>query len=216
MSDEKKAEERPDEDGEIDLEKLAADEREVPEAPDDPGLMPPALRISELERQVAGLEQQLSEMKDRALRALADAENVRKRADREKKELRDLGGLDLAREMLGVADNLRRTVEAVPVEELGSNAELASLVEGVELTERDLLKAFEKHGIEKLNPIGEKLDPNFHQAMVQLEDENHPAGTIVQVMQSGYVMKGRLLRAAMVAVSKGSAEAPSGGVDTTA
>ncbi len=215
MSDDQKNDGAPDEDSEIDLEKLAEAERAEHAAPDDPGELPPELQVVELQKQVAGLEKQLAEMKDRALRALADAENVRKRSEREKKEIRELGGLELAREMLGVADNLRRSVEAVPPEEIDASTELASLVEGIELTERDLLKAFEKHGIEKLDPIGEKLDPNFHQAMVQLEDENHPAGTIVQVMQPGYVMKGRLLRAAMVAVSKGG-DAAAAKVDTTA
>lgn len=155
----------------------------------------------------SGLEQEVADLKDRLLRAMAETENTRRRTTREIEDARRYATANMARDLLSVADNLRRALEAVPPEARGAQAELNSLMEGVELTERDLLKAFEKAGISPVDPIGEKLDPNLHQAMMQVDNTDAPDGTIVQVLAPGYMLHDRLLRAAMVAVAKGGAKA---------
>jgi molecular chaperone GrpE len=149
-----------------------------------------------------------AEMKNRLLRALADMENLRKRTEREVADARQYGIAAFARDILGVADNFRRALEAVgPDLRAGADAAVNSLIEGVELTERELLKALEKNGIRKIEPLGEKFDPNLHQAMYEVPDPSVPSGTIVQVVQPGYVIGERILRPALVAVSKGGAKA---------
>ena len=162
---------------------------------------------------VAELEKQLAEMKDQALRALAEAETTRRRAQKERDDAMKYGTTALAKELLGVADNLRRALEAAGNVE-GEAAK--NLVTGVEATERQMLGAFERAGIKKLDPQGEKFDPNFHRVMVELENTGQPAGTVVQVMQPGYAIHDRLLREALVAVAKGEATQQTGSVDQTA
>ncbi|GAB4150472.1 MAG: nucleotide exchange factor GrpE [Sphingomonadales bacterium] len=162
---------------------------------------------------LAALEVELQETRDRLMRAVAETENVRRRAEREKTDALAYGATAFARDMLDVADNLRRALDAVPAE-LRANETLASLVTGVEMTERSLLHAFEKHGIAKIEAKGEKFDPNRHQAMFEVETGDVPAGHVVDVMQPGYVIKDRLLRPAMVGVAK-AAQAPKSGVDET-
>jgi molecular chaperone GrpE len=145
-----------------------------------------------------------AEMKNRLLRSLADMENLRKRTEREVADARQYGIAAFARDILGVADNFRRALEAVgPDLRAGSDAAVNSLIEGVELTERELLKALEKNGIRKIEPQGEKFDPNLHQAMYEVPDPSVLSGTIVQVVQPGYVIGERILRPALVAVAKG-------------
>jgi len=155
-----------------------------------------------------------AEMKNRLLRALADMENLRKRTEREVADARQYGIASFARDILGVADNFRRALEAVgPELRAGADAAVNSLIEGVELTERELMKTLEKNGIRKIEPQGEKFDPNLHQAMYEVPDPSVPSGTIVQVVQPGYVIGERILRPALVAVSKGgpkAAPAPAG------
>ncbi|ARP99186.1 nucleotide exchange factor GrpE [Pseudorhodoplanes sinuspersici] len=149
-----------------------------------------------------------AEMKNRLLRALADMENLRKRTEREVADARQYGIASFARDILGVADNFRRALEAVgPDLRTGADAAVNSLIEGVELTERDLQKALEKNGIRKIEPQGEKFDPNLHQAMYEVPDPSVPSGTIVEVVQPGYVIGERILRPALVAVSKGGPKA---------
>jgi molecular chaperone GrpE len=149
-----------------------------------------------------------AEMKNRLLRALADMENLRKRTEREVADARQYGIASFARDVLGVADNFRRALEAVgPELRAGADAAVNSLIEGVELTERELMKSLEKNGIRKIEPQGEKFDPNLHQAMYEVPDPSVPSGTIVQVVQPGYVIGERILRPALVAVSKGGPKA---------
>ncbi len=150
------------------------------------------------------LEREHADMKDRLLRTLAEMENLRKRTDREVAESRLYGVTSFARDVLGVADNMRRALDAVPAE-LRESAEagVKALIEGVDLTERELLKALEKNGIRQFSPQGEKFDPNLHQAMFEVPDPTVPAGSVVQVVQPGYMIGERILRPALVGVSKG-------------
>src|ERR1700722_18953173 len=150
------------------------------------------------------LDRELADMKDRLLRTLAEMENLRKRTEREVTDARLYGVASFARDVLGVADNIRRALDAVPPEARAqANAGMKALVDGVELTERELLKALEKNGVRQFTPHGEKFDPNVHQAMYEVPDPSVPAGSIVQVMQPGYMIGERVLRPALVAVAKG-------------
>ncbi len=150
------------------------------------------------------LEREHAEMKDRLLRTLAEMENLRKRTEREVADSRLYGVTSFARDILGVADNMRRALDALPPEAHASaQAGLKALVEGVELTERELLKALEKNGVRQFTPQGEKFDPNVHQAMFEVPDPSVPAGSIVQVVQPGYMIGERVLRPALVGISKG-------------
>src|SRR3984893_17750319 len=144
------------------------------------------------------------ELRDRLLRTLAEMENVRKRTDREVAEARLRGVANFAGDVLVVADNMRRALETV-TPELRASAEAGAkaLIDGVELTERELLKSLEKNGVRQFTPQGEKFDPNLHQAMFEVPDATVPAGSVVQVVQPGYMIGERVLRPAMVGVSKG-------------
>jgi molecular chaperone GrpE len=143
-------------------------------------------------------------LKDKLLRTLAEMENLRKRTAREVTDARLYGVASFARDMLAVADNMRRALDAVSPE-LRASAEpgAKALIDGVELTERELLKALEKNGVRQFTPRGEKFDPNVHQAMFEVPNASVPAGSIVEVVQPGYMIGERVLRPAMVGVSKG-------------
>jgi molecular chaperone GrpE len=145
---------------------------------------------------------QIEALKDKLLRALAETENVRKRADREREEVAKYGITSLARDIVGIADNLRRALESVPAESKESDARIKSLREGVALTQQEFEAVLARHGIERIEPLGEVFDHNFHQAMFEIEDKEHSAGTVVQVLQEGYRIHDRLLRPAMVGVAK--------------
>lgn len=152
------------------------------------------------------------ELKDRALRAAAEMENLRRRTQRDVQDARAYAVTNFARDMLGVSDNLRRALDAIPAEARDSGDQgFAALIEGVEMTERAMLSALERHGVKKLAPLGERFDPNFHQAMFEISDAEKPANTVVQVMQDGYVIGDRVLRPAMVGVSKGGPKAAPAG-----
>jgi molecular chaperone GrpE len=148
------------------------------------------------------LDRELADVKDRLLRTLAEMENLRKRTEREVADSRLYGIATFARDVLTVADNMHRAMEAV-APELRADPNGKTLVEGVELTERELLKALEKNGVRRFDPQGEKFDPNLHQAMYEVPDASVPAGSVVQVVQSGYMIGDRVLRPALVGVSKG-------------
>ncbi len=163
--------------------------------------------IAELEKARA----EAADYKDKALRAVAELENYRRRADKERDDVSKYAISNFAREMLPVADNLRRALDAQPAVAGDAGAPLKAFIAGVELTERELLAAFERFGLKKIDPLGEPFDHNFHQAMFEIEDASKPSGLVVQVMQSGYLLKDRLLRPAMVAVSKGGAAQGQGG-----
>jgi molecular chaperone GrpE len=150
------------------------------------------------------LERENAEIRDRLLRTLAEMENLRKRTEREVTDSRLYGIASFARDVLGVADNMRRALDAVaPEVRASAEAGVKALIEGVELTERELLKALEKNGMRQFTPQGEKFDPNLHQAMFEVPDPSVPAGSIVQVVQPGYMIGERVLRPALVGVSKG-------------
>jgi molecular chaperone GrpE len=163
------------------------------------------------------LTREVAELKDRLLRTLAEMENMRRRTDREVADARVYGIQSFARDVLAVADNMQRALDAVGGE-LRANIEpgVRSLLDGVELTERELLKVLERQGIRKFEPHGEKFDPNLHQAMYQVPHPSAPSGTVVQVVQPGYMIGERILRPAMVGVSAGGAKAASdtGGPDS--
>ncbi len=160
-----------------------------------------------LEARLAAAEAELAEAKDRALRALAETENVRRRAQREREDAAKYGASNLARDLLDVADNLRRALTSVPEAQVTDEL-TRTLLQGVGATERELLAAFDRHGIRRIDPLGERFDHNFHQAILEIENSGQPAGTVVQVLQPGYVMHDRLLRPAMVGVAKGEARHP--------
>lgn len=160
---------------------------------------------------IARLEAENADVKDRLLRLAADMENLRRRTEREIKDARTYGVTGFAREMLSVADNLRRAIEAVPAEAKAHGDDgLNALIDGVEVTERSLISALEKHGVKRLDPEGQRFDPNFHQAMFEIPNPEVPHNTVVQVVQAGYAIGDRVLRPAMVGVSKGGPKQAAG------
>jgi molecular chaperone GrpE len=159
-------------------------------------------------RPSTSLDRELADMKDRLLRTLAEMENLRKRTEREVADARVYGVTTFARDILTVADNMHRAMAALDDElRATADASLKNLLDGVELTERELLNVLEKHGVKKLEPQGQKFDPNRHQAMYEIDDASVPSGTVVQVVQAGYTIGERVLRPALVAVSKGGPKA---------
>jgi molecular chaperone GrpE len=149
-----------------------------------------------------------AEMRDRVLRTMADMENLRRRTEREKADTARYAISNFARDVLTIADNLKRTIEHVPPEAASQDPALVSLLEGVELTERELLNMLERHGVSRLDPLGQRFDPNNQQAMFEVANTDVPEGTVVEVMQAGYMIGDRCLRPALVAVSKGGAKPP--------
>jgi molecular chaperone GrpE len=184
-------------------------EAPAPEAANDAMTQPDPISVLEAEKQ---------DLKDKLLRTLADMENMRRRTEREVADARAYAVTNFARDMLNVADNVRRALESVPAEaRAGAEGAFKALVEGIDLTERDLLKTLERHGVKKLDPEGQKFDPNVHQAMFEVPNPDVPNGTVVQVVQSGYVIGERVLRPALVGVAKGGPRAaPAEGAETGA
>ena len=161
------------------------------------------------EGSVEALAKEVAEARDKMLRTLAEMENLRKRTAREVADARAYGITGFARDVLDIADNLQRALDAVPAETRESaDPMLKALIEGVELTERSLLNALEKNNVKKFDPTGEKFDPNFQQAMYEVPDPSVPPGTVVQVIQAGYTIADRVLRPALVGIAKGGAKAP--------
>lgn len=170
--------------------------------------------------QLAALEEQLAQAKDQTLRALAELENYRRRAQKEREDAGKYAVSSFARDLLSVSDNLRRAIEAFP-DDARQDTRVANLVEGIEATEKELLRSFDKHGIEKIEPLDLPFDPNFHEVMFEAAIPGKPGGMVIQVIEAGYVLNERLLRPARVGVSKadGSAGAsahPGGNLDTEA
>ena len=164
----------------------------------------------------AKLEAENAELRDKLLRSIAETENVRRRNEREVADARTYAIAKFAGDMLGVADNMGRALTSLPAEARESGDPIIkALIEGAELTEREMLRALEKHGVKKIDPKGEKFDPNFHQAIFEVPDPSLVAGTVAQVMQVGYVIGTRVLRPAMVGVARGGPKAEAG-VDKTA
>ena len=154
-------------------------------------------------------EAEIADLKDRLLRAVAETENVRRRAEKERGDASTYAITGFARDVLSISDNLSRALSALP-DGARDNEDMAGLIAGIEMTERELLNTLEKHGIRKIEPKGEKFDHNFHQAMFEVESAEHKPGTVVEVVQAGYVIKDRLLRPAMVGVAKASQDSAEG------
>ncbi|MEO3997737.1 nucleotide exchange factor GrpE [Mesorhizobium sp. CAU 1732] len=153
---------------------------------------------------VVRLVKENEELKDRALRAAAEMENLRRRTQRDVQDAKAYAIANFARDMLQVSDNLRRALDAIPAEAKDSgDAGFKALIEGVDITERAMLSALERHGVKKLDPQGEKFDPHFHQAMFEVPNPDVPNNSVIQVVQTGYVIGERVLRPAMVGVAKG-------------
>jgi molecular chaperone GrpE len=157
------------------------------------------------ELRVAALEAELAEQKDRLLRALAETENIRRRSQREREDTAKYAMSGFAKDLLAAADNLRRALDSLPEEKAG-NELTRNLLAGVAATERELLAVFERHGIRRIDPRGERFDHNFHQAIYEAERTDQPGGTIIEVLQPGYLLHDRLLRPAMVGVAKQAAK----------
>ncbi|QHO73099.1 nucleotide exchange factor GrpE [Bradyrhizobium sp. CCBAU 051011] len=154
------------------------------------------------------LVKEATEARDKMLRTLAEMENLRKRTAKEVADARAYGITGFARDILEIADNLQRALDAIPADvKETADPGIKAFIEGVELTERSLLNTLEKNGVKKFDPSGEKFDPNFQQAMYEVPDPSVPQGTVVQVVQAGFMIGERVLRPALVGVSKGGAKA---------
>ena len=176
----------------------AADEEAANEPEADPN--DPATILSLLDK----LKAENEEMKDKMLRTVAEMDNLRKRTAREMSDTRSYAVSGFARDLLGVGDNLQRAIQAVPADKRESGSdEFKALIEGVEMTERELLKALDNAGVKKFNPEGEKFDPNKHQAMFEMPNPEVPNNSVQQVVQEGYTIGDRILRPAMVGIAKG-------------
>ena len=158
------------------------------------------------EDKVAKAQAEAAEAKDRYLRAVAELENYRRRAEKERQDTAKFAIASFARDTLPVLDNLRRGLDSVSADDRKATPALETLAAGMELTEREMLATLERHGIEKVDPQGQPFDHNFHQAMMEIEDASVAPGTVVQVLQAGYVLNGRLLRPALVGVAKGGSK----------
>jgi molecular chaperone GrpE len=158
---------------------------------------------------VDALKEENTQLRDKLLRGLADMENLRKRLEREKAEATLYAASNFARDLLSVADNFSRALAAVTPEQRAAADEMSSnLLAGIEVTERELTNVLERHGIRRIDAMGQKFDPHMHQAMFEVPTADHPAGTVVQVMQNGYAIGTRCLRPALVGVAKAPANDP--------
>lgn len=181
-------------------------------------------KVSEAEKTGSGddgdmtPEEEVAELKDKLLRTLADMENLRRRSQKDREDALKYSSANFARDMLSVADNLRRAIDSIPEDGDPDGAALVGFIEGISLTEKELLSTLERHGIRKIDPMGEKFDPQFHEAMFEIPSAEAENGTVLQVVEVGYVIHDRLLRPAKVGIAK-AGPAPSGPgdqVDTTA
>ncbi len=170
---------------------------------------------------ISALQDEIDSIKDQAARALAEAENTRRRSIKEREDASKFAVSGFAKDLLEVADNLRRALEALPTDLIEAEPRLKNVIDGIEGTERTMLKAFEKHGIQKIDPLDEPFNPNFHEVMFEASIPGKPAGIVMQVMDPGYILNERLLRPARVGVTKddgtSAGEPPAGGhIDTSA
>jgi len=159
------------------------------------------------EAELDALRAENADMRDRLLRTMAEMENLRRRTEREKADIARYAISNFARDVLTVGDNLQRTIDHVPAEAAAQDPALKSFLEGVQLTERELLNVLERHGVSRIDPLGQRFDPNCHQAMYEVQNPEVPEGTVVDVMQAGYTIGDRCLRPALVAVAKGGPKA---------
>ena len=160
-----------------------------------------------LQKVLAELEAEKAKLKEQLLRTLAEMENVRRRAQRDREDSARFAAAPLAKDLLSVRDNLTRAIASVPEEALAEDGQLKAFFEGIVLTERSLMDAFARHHIEAIDPLGEKMDPHQHEAMFEVPDSDQPTGTVAQVIEVGYRLHERLLRPARVGVAKGGSAA---------
>lgn len=180
------------------------DEKPLPEHTPPPGETPESEEsaIDRLTGIIAALEAEKAELREQALRALAEAQNTRRRLERERDEAIKYASIPLLRDLVPAADNLARALAALPPELLEGNEAARSLQEGVAMTERTLLAALQKHGVQKIEPLGQPLDPNLHEAMFEVPTGEAAPGTVVQVLEAGWKQNDRLIRPARVGVAK--------------
>ncbi len=181
---------------EADFDLFAADD-----SADEGQLTPQALEAA-----FQALADERDSYKDRYMRTFAEMENIRKRAEREKADIRKYAISDFARDVLGLGDNIQRAIAAVPAEAAEQDPHLKSFREGIELLERELVGMLQRHGVTRIDPKGERFNPNQHQAVMEMERPDLPSGSVAEVFQSGYIIGERVLRPAMVAVAKGGAK----------
>lgn len=162
----------------------------------------PAADESAKDAEIEALRTQLAEMKDQLLRTMAEADNTKKRAERDIQETSRFAVSNFARDLVNVCENLHRALDSIPADKAEENDLLKNLRVGVDMTLSELTNVFGRNGITRVYPLGEKFDHNYHQAVIQVEDGKSPPGTVVQVLEAGYVLNGRLLRPAMVGVAK--------------
>jgi molecular chaperone GrpE len=178
-----------------------------PEASASPPEQQPQATAPASDDPLAAAVQEAASLKDKLLRTLAEMENLRRRTEREVIDARAYGISTFARDILNVADNMHRALGALDAElRERADASVKALLDGVELTERELLNVLDKHGVKKLDPTGQKFDPNRHQAMLEIPDASVPPGHVAQVMQAGYMIGDRVLRPALVAIAKSEAK----------
>ena len=182
--------------------------------PQDASAEPNDVVIDLAAARIAELEAQLAQMKDQWVRAAAETENVRKRAERDQQETARYAATGFARDMVNVLENAKRAAESITAEKREANELLKTIGDGLDMTVAELAGIFERHGIKRIDPMGEKFDHNLHQAVVQVEQPGTEPNTVIQVVQAGYVMHDRLLKPAMVAVTKAASEEKK--VDTSA
>lgn len=178
------------------------DENVLPEASASEAAPDPNLPL-------AALQAELTDARDKMLRAMAETENVRKRAERAQIDTTKYAVSGFARDLLDVADNLRRAIDSVPAEKRETDESIKTLLQGIEATERVMLAAFEKNGVRKIAPTQGKFDPNHHEAMFEADVPGKRQGEIIQLIEPGYVIHDRLLRPARVGVAKGDPNMPS-------
>lgn len=187
----------------------------TPQAPSQPG--PAQAAPGEGQRSVhdviAALQAEVADYKDKWMRAHAEVENIRKRAEREKEETAKYAITKLARDIVNLGDNFQRAIDAVPAGAAEQDPALKSFLEGVTMTERELLNVLERYGIKRVHPMNEAFNPHLHQAVMEIARSDVPAGTIVQVFQAGFMIEERVLRPAMVGVAKGGPK-PANGPET--
>lgn len=158
--------------------------------------------------ELEALRAENEDLKDKLLRTVAEMENLRRRTERDKADTAKYAVSNFARDVLTIADNIQRAIAHVPEEAAEKDETLKSFLDGINVTERELLNVMERHGIQRVNPKGERFDPNLHQAMFEVPDTSVAEGTIMEVVQAGYVIADRVLRPAMVGVSKGGEKKP--------
>lgn len=180
-----------------------AEETQAPEVPEADPVSLSEAEIDPRDTEIIGLKEEAGKLKDQLLRTLAEMDNLRKRMEREKAEATLYAATNFARDVLSVSDNMDRALATAEADHLKEATEpVKNLVAGVEMTRRELLNVFERHGITRVDPIGEKFDPHFHQAMFEVPTNEQPPGTVAQVMQAGFKIGDRVLRPALVGIAK--------------